>query len=231
MKICIIDGYHEKERFRIRSFNIETANQCFKRVLKEYNKDLNFDVYFSWESLPENLSIYNGIIFTGSDFHPVGLVEKEKKLFLKILKKDIPIYGSCWGCQLGALTTGGKVDLLQNREQPVAENIKIIKDNHYIYKGKPKIFDGFASHATYISQPGECSILATNEYTGIQALSIGSFVGFQYHCEYRTQEAAGFLQIRKPEGKSYNIEDYDFSKTIKDKHIRQTEIKNWLNKL
>jgi GMP synthase (glutamine-hydrolysing) len=228
MRICVIDGYHKDGRQQIDIHNIELAHQCFHRVLQEYS-EVTIDVYFAWEKLPENFE-YDGFVFTGSDWHPKELVDKEKELFLKIIDKDIPVYGSCWGAQLAAISTGGIVKLLNNREQPIAENIHIVND-HFIYKDKPKIFTGFASHAAYISYPGECDVLAVNKYTGIQALSIGSFVGFQYHCEYRTQEAAGFLQIRKPETVSHNIEDYDFDKTIKDKQIRQTEIKNWLDSL
>jgi len=73
---------------------------------------------------------------------------------------------------------------------------------HPMYEGKPPVFDGFISHDDEITKmPEDSELLASNEFTNIQAVSVkykkGTFWAPQYHPEYDLHEVARLIIARE----------------------------------
>ena len=75
---------------------------------------------------------------------------------------------------------------------------------HPLYRGKPRTFAAFTSHADEVSllAPG-AMLLASNPWSRVQAScsdgGSGSFWAVQYHPEYDCHEVASLCRLRKPE--------------------------------
>ena len=86
----------------------------------------------------------------------------------------------------------------------VARKIRLTEEgqNHPMYEGKPLVFDGFISHDDHITElPPGAQLLATNDFTQVQAVSVeylnGTFWATQYHPEYNLHEIARLIIARE----------------------------------
>ena len=93
----------------------------------------------------------------------------------------------------------------RGREMGLARKIHLTAKGlgHPMFEGKPPVFNGFTSHLDEITQlPPEGSLLASNEFTNVQAMEVkhgkGIFWGLAYHPEYDLHEMARLITARAP---------------------------------
>ena len=147
---------------------------------------------------------YDGIVLTGSAlhvYHGGPEIERQIELMRAVYRSRTPAFGSCWGLQIGAAAAGG--DVIRNpvmREIGFARSIRVNESgaNHPLLAGRPVAFDAPAVHLDIVgSLPADCTILASNDLTPVQAAEIrhegGVFWGVQYHPEFSLAELASIL--------------------------------------
>jgi GMP synthase (glutamine-hydrolysing) len=121
-------------------------------------------------------------------------------------KSRTPIFGSCWGLQMGAMASGGDV-----QANPLGREVgfarRIVKteagQTHLLLEGRPAAWDAPAIHLDLVATlPDDITVLAKNSVTPVQAAEIrqdgGVFWGVQYHPEFSLVELSVILDRYKP---------------------------------
>ena len=158
----------------------------------------------------------------------------------KIIEKNKPIWGSCWGMQVIVTAMGGNVIKCETPEFGLSKDIEIInsKLNNSIYKGKGKIFDAPAHHFDIIEKiPSGFEIVSKNSIC-IQSIysSARNIFCTQYHSELPYDYIANLMIFWRNNYTAYFTED-EFDKKIlslkkkeeEDLGNRLIEINNWLS--
>jgi GMP synthase (glutamine-hydrolysing) len=156
---------------------------------------------------PAGLQSYDGIALTGSAlnlYDGTPAITRQIELMRAIYASGTPAFGSCWGIQIGAAAAGG--DVRRNpkgREIGFARRIAPTETGraHPMMVGRPAAFDAPAIHLDAVTvPPPDCTVLAANALSGIQAAEIrfegGTFWGVQYHPEFSLEELAVILERR-----------------------------------
>ena len=156
----------------------------------------------------EVLKTYDGILWPGCNLTVYHDDDERVQRMIKIVdlafEAGIPQFGSCWAAQIAVYVAGGTVAVNpKGREMGVARKIYLTNagKSHPMYEGKPPVFDGFISHDDEITvMPKGATILASNDFTSIQAVDVayknGSFWATQYHPEYDLKEMARLIVAR-----------------------------------
>lgn len=157
-------------------------------------------------NLPDagGLAGYDAVILTGSAlniYETEPAVTRQIELMRAIYASGTPAFGSCWGLQVGTVAAGGTV--LANPsglEVGFARRLSATEAgrSHPLLAGRPAVWDAPAVHLDAVAvPPGDCTILATNDVTPVQAAEIrhegATFWGVQYHPEFALDELAAIL--------------------------------------
>ena len=154
------------------------------------------------------LKTFDGLLWPGCNLTVYHDDDERVHRMIEIVdlafEAGIPQFGSCWAAQIAVYVAGGKVAVNpKGREMGVARKIYLTDagKSHPMYEGKPPVFDGFISHDDEITvMPKEATILASNDFTSIQAVDVayknGSFWATQYHPEYDLKEMARLIVAR-----------------------------------
>ena len=211
LKICIINGYPEKNRQALTDAGVAGADDLYVRVLKQLIPDPKLDVFMIADpgsSLPGGgIEAYDAFIWTGSNltiYEDDPRVTRQIEFARKVYEVGRPSFGSCWGVQMAAAAAGGEVRKNpRGRELGFGRKIRLTAEGraHPMYEGKPDVFDGFIMHLDEVSRvPPGGRLLATNEHTPVQALEVrhkkGIFWATQYHPEYDLYEMARLFVAR-----------------------------------
>lgn len=211
LKICIINGYPEKNRQALTDAGVAGADDLYVRVLKKLIPDPKLDVFMIADlgsSLPGGgIEAYDAFIWTGSNltiYEDDPRVTRQIEFARKVYEVGRPSFGSCWGVQMAAAAAGGEVRKNpRGRELGFGRKIRLTAEGraHPMYEGKPDVFDGFIMHLDEVSRvPPGGRLLATNEHTPVQALEVrhkkGIFWATQYHPEYDLYEMARLFVAR-----------------------------------
>ena len=211
LKICIINGYPEKNRQALTDAGVAGADDLYVRVLKQLIPDPKLDVFMIADpgsSLPGGgIEAYDAFIWTGSNltiYEDDPRVTRQIEFARKVYEVGRPSFGSCWGVQMAAAAAGGEVRKNpRGRELGFGRKIRLTAEGraHPMYEGKPDVFDGFIMHLDEVSRvPPGGRLLATNEHTPVQALEVrhkkGIFWATQYHPEYDLYEMARLFLAR-----------------------------------
>lgn len=162
----------------------------------------------------QELESVDGVVWTGSNLSMCqrDRIEISRQINLSNLCFDmgIPQFGSCWGMQLAAVTSG--MSCTQNergREQGLSIPISLSSTgrDHPMFKGKRNRFSSLQSHKDHVTYKAplpefSVSVLAGNDWSGVQALSImadtgGEFWGTQYHTELDLKQISKMTRIHK----------------------------------
>ncbi|MEG8945674.1 glutamine amidotransferase [Rosettibacter firmus] len=132
-----------------------------------------------------------GVILTGS--HSMVTQNKEwslkvEKWIPKLIEKEIPVLGICYGHQLIAKALNGIVDYNSDGEKSGSIKIKLTEEskNDILFSKLPQKFFVNVSHAQSVfSLPQEAKILAYDSRNSIYAFRIGKCTwGVQFHPEF-----------------------------------------------
>jgi GMP synthase (glutamine-hydrolysing) len=185
LHFLIIDGYSKASRDGLEAAGMTLAWALYVRMLEQHLPGATHDVLLPSDpgtELPDEsgLESYDAIIWTGCD--------------LVINELDNP----------SAVAAGGEVrPHPQGREMWLARKVWLTPEGeaHPMLQGKPTVFEPFISHDDEVTRlPQGARLLASNDYTNVQALEVvhqnGTFWATQYHPEYDLYEMACLIIAR-----------------------------------
>ncbi|MCP4360188.1 MAG: type 1 glutamine amidotransferase [Chloroflexi bacterium] len=213
LKFCIVNGYPKRSRDVLDVTNVTQAHDLYLMFLRIMLPNSEFDLLFIADSevaMPtaEEIAAYDGIIWTGSNltiYHDNEEVTRQIEYCRAVFEVGVPQFGSCWAAQMAAMAAGGACRRNPNgREWSIARNITLTEagKNHPMYIGKQHQFNGFIMHLDEVCGiPEGATVLATNEHTDVQAITVkhsnGEFWSTQYHPEFTLYEMAQLIGARK----------------------------------
>jgi GMP synthase (glutamine-hydrolysing) len=137
----------------------------------------------------------HGVAWTGSHlsiYDGTPPVQVQLALAERVFAAEVPVFGSCWGNQVGAAALGGAV-----RRNPAGRELGVARDirltdagaRHPLLGGRSDGFPAFAVHLDEVARlPGGGVRLAGNAVSEVQAFAYErggvSFWGVQYHPEF-----------------------------------------------
>lgn len=214
LQFLIIDGYPQPSREQFKSVGMRLAGQLYADILLQHLPDAAYNIYYSSDPgvvLPnsDEINAYQGILWPGCNLTVYHTHDERVTKMIELADRGyeagIPQFGSCWAAQIAVYTAGGEVKPNpKGREMGVARKIHLTPagQNHPMYEGKPRVFDGFISHDDEIVRLPDCAEhLASNDFTNVQAVSVryknGTFWATQYHPEYNVHEVARLILARE----------------------------------
>ena len=227
-RFLIVDCYTKSKQFEFMKNHMLTASSLYKNIITRYFDNCEFKTihpcyndFIISNQLMNDFDKINGVIFTGSSYSVYDNhkhIQNCKNLFHTLVNYEIPMFGSCFGLQLFAQETGGKVEKSPNgREIGICRDIIVRNPCHFLYKHKlSKItnlspettiineyknqFNSICSHSDYVKTIKNGTILSYNRHS-IQACEFTyrntKMIGVQYHPEYTLEYLGKYLQIRK----------------------------------
>ena len=214
VNLLVVEGYARESRDTLAQSGMALASDLYKSMLLSIAPNANVDIVTPADtdsSLPSGaqLGSYDGVAMTGSNLSVLDCdnpsVRNQVDLQKVVFDEGVPSFGSCWALQIGTIAAGGEVRVNpKGREMGFARKVRVTEDgaNHPLYKGKPPVFDSFASHEDeVVSLPPESTVLSGNHISSVQALEItsgkGTMWALQYHPEYDTGELASLIRCRE----------------------------------
>ncbi len=214
LRFLVVEGNVRAPRERHRDTFGKTYSESYGSVLQSIEHDAIYDIAFPADegaNLPDaaGLQSYDGVFCTGSAlnaYHATPEILRQVDLMRAVFKSRTPVFGSCWGLQMGALAAGGDVQANPlGREVGFARRLTKTEAGlkHPLLEGRPESWDAPAIHLDLVSTlPADVTILAKNSVTAVQAAEIryegGVFWGVQYHPEFSLVELSVILDRYKP---------------------------------
>ncbi len=200
LKLLIPDGNDAARNGAMQAIGGALSAERYAIDVRRYRPDAEIDIVFPADGpvdLPGGKAIadYDGMILGGSGLHVFDddpMVTRQLDLMRAALDAGLPVLGSCWGLQVGAVVTGGDVAPSPNgREVGVARKVRLNEAGraHPMYAGKAAVFDSPCIHYDEVTAlPAAATVLASNHHSPVQAAVIphgaGLFWGVQYHPEF-----------------------------------------------
>ena len=216
LRLLVLDAYAPEGRAAVRGAGGTEAGRLYERMLRTLDPDAVIDVAHPADPdphLPSGVALadYGGICWTGSSLTIYDTddvrVRRQIAFARAVYDAGLPSFGSCWAAQLAVAAAGGRCAASpRGREFGVARRITLTAAGceHPLYRGKPRSFGAFTSHADEVVELCDgAQLLASNEWSGVQAVAVergpGRFWALQYHPEYDPHEVAALCRIRKRE--------------------------------
>lgn len=142
-----------------------------------------------------------GIIITGSHAMVTDKEPWSVRLEIwirKLVARQVPIFGICYGHQLLAAALGGQVDYHPHGKEIGTVNVARLSasDEDPLFRTLPAEFLVHATHAqTVVTLPPGALRLAANEFEPNHAFRLGPCAwGVQFHPEYNTEIMRGYIE-------------------------------------
>ncbi|QRM28859.1 type 1 glutamine amidotransferase [Microvirga sp. VF16] len=212
LRFLVVEGNTRGARQAHRQAYGLTLSESYAEVIQGIEGDAVCDIAFPTDegaNLPDaaGLESYDGIVLTGSHLNIYDRtpdILSQIDLMRAVYASRTPSFGSCWGLQVAAVAADGDVQVNPlGREVGVARKITATEAgrDHPMLEGRPAAFDAPAIHLDMVTTlPGDCTVLAGNAISPVQAAEIrrdgGVFWGVQYHPEFSLSELAAILSRR-----------------------------------
>lgn len=227
LRFLVVEGNTRKAREAHKAAYGLMPSESYACVLQDIERDAVCDLAFPADegaNLPDaaGLESYDGIVLTGSHLNIYDRtpdILRQIDLMRAVYASRTPSFGSCWGLQIAAVAADGDV-----RPNPAGREVGFARRltptgagaSHPLLAGRPAAYDAPAIHLDMVTAlPGDCTVLATNAVSEVQAAEIrmsgGTFWGVQYHPEFSLAELAVILERRSQllvsEGFCGSVED------------------------
>lgn len=196
------------------SYTVETTRRNFRREL-----DTELDEFHCPSGdLPDGFG-YDGLVITGSSasvYWDREWIHALKHWVTGALKVGLPAFGVCFGHQLLADVTGGRVEDMGEYEigYRTVEHI----GHGPLFDGIPESMTVFTTHSDRVSAlPADGTVLAANDY-GIQSFRTDQVYGVQFHPEYDLRTARMIT-----EGKEGQLDDDRLQRVLDGIHADHYE--------
>tara|TARA_R110002096_G_scaffold435548_1_gene661472 strand:- start:139788 stop:140630 length:843 start_codon:yes stop_codon:yes gene_type:complete len=213
LKLLIVEGNTREGRDLAEKAGSLTQSNLYEKTIRFLREDADCTIAYPADVdhvLPagEDLEQYDGIIWTGSSLNIYDndtAITRQIDFMKECFKRDVKIFGSCWGLQVAVVATGGQVvKNARGREVGIARNIVTTEDgkHHPLYKNKRGPFDANAIHLDHVEElPPGAVVLSGNEISEVQAVEIkrgnAVFWGVQYHPEFDLEYMAFIVRKYK----------------------------------
>lgn len=201
--LLVVEGNTRESRESLAAAGVRVSGEGYAATLKSLDKAAQIFILrpTDGETLPAGIPLgsFDGICWTGSALNAwrdEPAVRVQVDLMRAAYASGVPIFGSCWGLQVGAVAAGGTVaPNPRGREFGIARKIALTQAGrtHPMYQGKGGVFEAAAIHSDEVTAlPDGALVLAGNGRSPIQAAEIhyagGVFWGVQYHPEFDLRE-------------------------------------------
>jgi GMP synthase (glutamine-hydrolysing) len=208
-RILVIDGNTAATRAKHVSVGGISSGEGYAATLKRLAPGVECDIVRPADEEPQlpagvALKDYHGAAITGSAlniYSREAAVERQIDLVKAVFAAGVPVFGSCWGLQVGVTAAGGSV--VRNprgREFGFGRRITLTAQgrDHAMYQGKPEVFEAATVHVDTVDSLPAGSIALAHNDMGLQAAEIRlkhcTFWGVQYHPEYSCAEIAAMAR-------------------------------------
>lgn len=211
VKLLLMEGNPLALQKKARSLGVRTTSEIYTIAIHAHFPDLELDVLHAADKgqlLPEGRSLddYAGMVITGSSLHAYDQsfeVLNQIEWLKTFAETGKPILGSCWGLQIAAIASGGKVEPSKNgREIGVARKILLTPEgkSHPFFANKPEVFDAPCIHYDEITELPEGSVLlCSNAHSLVQGAIVpvgnSEVWGVQYHPEFDVAQLSQLLTL------------------------------------
>ena len=256
LNILIVEGnIREDSEFFIKAAGASAADNL-KNLISKIEPSLNSEIINPGHDdetayALKNMSIYNGIVFTGGAMrinNMTNVVKKHINFAFNCFNQKKKILAICWGLQVCSTAAGGKVNPAKNGAHiGIASNVIINNegDQHFIYKNKKKNFSTPAFNFDEVTKlPKNAILLSSDNVNNVMGVSFkagnSEITGLQYHPDYEYYQMINLISGRKDrlfKNKNFsNEEEYqNHISYIKSQNEllnfndRSREVRNWLN--
>ena len=256
LNILIVEGNNSDDSsVFVKAAGATAADNLQNLVLKlepnSNTKIINPSNYDETKEALENISRFNGIIFTGGAMRINDMTDEIKRhinFASNCFKHDKKILAICWGLQVCSVAAGGSVEPAKNGAHiGIATDVMINKEgqNNLIYKNKETTFTSPAFNYDEVCQiPDGATLLSTDKVNHVMAIHFkpgkSEVWGLQYHPDYEYHQMINLANARKDriiKNKQFKDEN-DFENHMnfikeEDKKLnfenRTCEVRNWLD--
>lgn len=208
LHLLVVEGNTAEVRRLARESAGVTPGEAYAAVIRTLAPGSTVDLCCPADAgaaLPAPLDGYDGLVITGSALN-IWKAEPEALRQIELIRTafdtGVPMFGSCWGLQLGAVAAGGEVARNpRGREVGVARGIALTQAGrgHPLHAGRRAIFDAPAIHADEVVRlPEGSTVTASNAMSAVQAAEIrcgrGTLWGVQFHPEFGLGDLASILR-------------------------------------
>jgi len=218
LRILVLDAYAPEGREALCGAGGTEAGALYRAMLERLAPGVEVEVAYPADApaadgqLPEepDLADYDGLAWTGSSLtihdRRDPRVGRQVELARAAYRAGVPSFGSCWAAQLAVVASGGRCARHpKGREFGIARRIRLSAEGtaHPLFAGRPAVFDAFTSHEDEVVELASGTLLASNDWSRVQAVSVqrgpGVFWALQYHPEYDLREVASLCRLRRDE--------------------------------
>ena len=213
--ILIVEGNHEGLVKKASDGTLIGAAERYGAVLQGLDRKLQISItrpHFTADpALPVHWPDIDGVVFTGAGVYwsaDADAAAPARKIMEAAFSRSLPVFGSCYGMQLGVAVLGGRMQANPSGpEIAIARNIQVndAGQKHALYQNKPARFDALCMHRDDVLDTGQgISVLSSNAHCATQAVAAKQqdihFWGVQYHPELHFSDIARFLKRSDIEG-------------------------------
>lgn len=186
--------------------NTSAHASWFIEYVSALDPDLNIRTYQVFrDELPSTTQDIDGIIITGSSkevYDDESWIQSLEKFVNRARAHRIPMLGVCFGLQLIAQATGGKVTKNPKGREIGTKKAQLTESGKTdpLFAGLPQTVDVQESHQSAVVQlPQNAQLLAENSF-GIQAFRLKKEPtwGVQFHPEVTPETLKKVVAFRKP---------------------------------
>lgn len=209
----------------------------FEKIILKLRPKTNVVTYrvVSME-FPKTLHGIDGLIITGSSkevYDNEIWISKTAEWLREARRENIPTLGVCFGSQLIAEFSGGKVTKNPKGREVGTCTISVLAkaQSDALLKGLPKKFTVQESHqSAVVVIPKDAELLASNTY-GVQAFRLKNeqVWGVQFHPEMSAETLATIVRHRKPILQAEGIDTEKVLESLKPTKEAGKILKNFLD--
>ena len=222
VNVLIVEGNHEGLVDKQADGTPYGAAERYGETLRALAPGLTLQItrpHFTTDPAPApDWEVVDGVVFTGAAVSWAAdndAARPAQALTEHAFARGLPVFGSCYGMQLGVAVLGGTMYANPaGVELAVARQITLTDEGlgHSLYQGKPSLFDALCMHRDDVKTlPQSLVCLASNAHCAVQAVASTitapeRFSGVQYHPELRFSDIAGFLRRADVDGFSQPLQ-------------------------